>query len=224
MFCFIKRVIRKLYYLPKALIGNLIFGANKVLNDGERFDPFLSSFQYADKCHLPRYEFAKTLIGSSDEVVDIACGTGYGSRMLAPVAKKVTGVDISPEAIAYANEKCDQNNLFYVESDFFKNTVMADVAVSFETIEHLKVDDFPSILHALTSFARRRVVGSIPYMEKEGSNPHHFFFNLNEQDVQVLKEYGDITFYYQTADGNIISEKPDSGIQNLIIVLEKKQA
>ncbi len=56
--------------------------------------------------HLERYEFAATEAGSGP-LLDIACGVGYGTRLLAerrPDLRDLTGVDISPQAIRYARE------------------------------------------------------------------------------------------------------------------------
>lgn len=49
--------------------------------------------------HLERYSFASKYV-SGKGVLDIACGTGYGTEMLKKAgAECVTGVDISREAI-----------------------------------------------------------------------------------------------------------------------------
>ena len=52
--------------------------------------------------HLARYRFAARRVAGL-RTVDVACGTGYGARMLAAGgAAPVIGVDLSPEAIGYA--------------------------------------------------------------------------------------------------------------------------
>ena len=38
------------------------------------------------------------------EVIDVACGCGHGSKMIAQKANKVYGYDISPEAIKFAKK------------------------------------------------------------------------------------------------------------------------
>lgn len=90
--------------------------------------------------HLARYEFAKQYT-QSKIVLDIACGDGYGSSLLAETATKVTGVDISEETINQARKKYTNVNLNFAASDalrFFENSSeLFDVIVSFETIEHI---------------------------------------------------------------------------------------
>ena len=52
--------------------------------------------------HLARYDFACKFVNRK-KVLDIACGMGYGSKMLSKAgALCVDGVDISEEAIEYA--------------------------------------------------------------------------------------------------------------------------
>lgn len=216
----IKRIIRKLYYMPKGLIGNLFFKSDKVLNYGERFDPFLSSFTHQDMCHLPRYEFAAEHLSESDDVLDIACGTGYGTAILSKVSSKAIGVDRSEDAITYAIKKVDRPNVSYISSDFFANTVCADTVVSFETIEHIKTQNIDDVLEKLLSFSKNKIIGSIPYRESSGNNPHHYFFNLDEDSLNFLKAHGEVQFFYQTPSGRI-SDQIEGIAQNLIFIFTR---
>jgi SAM-dependent methyltransferase len=91
--------------------------------------------------HQARYLFA-TRFTRGREVLDLACGSGYGSALIARYgARSVTGVDISPAAIDEARSRYDVPNVRFVEGDALAARVDGpfDVAVSFETIEH--VDD-----------------------------------------------------------------------------------
>ncbi len=90
--------------------------------------------------HLHRYAVAIELC--KDKIVlDIASGEGYGSNLLAGVASKVVGVDISAKTIKAAKEKyaSKRNNLEFMEGraeNIPTDKKMFDVVVSFETIEH----------------------------------------------------------------------------------------
>ena len=66
---------------------------------GERFVPGVPGEIWYEHWH--RYHFAVPLVRDA-RVLDVACGSGYGSALLARRAHKVTGVDISPDAIAHA--------------------------------------------------------------------------------------------------------------------------
>ena len=86
--------------------------------------------------HLERYEWAASLVRGA--VLDVACGTGYGARILARRAA-VSGVDRDPQAVGTTASR--------VEGDFLVSELPIipfpdetfDFVVSFETIEH--VDD-----------------------------------------------------------------------------------
>lgn len=66
--------------------------------------------------HLHRYLLARELVQGKD-ILDIACGEGYGSRLLAEVAKSVIGMDISQEAVAHARTCYLADNLHFAQGD-----------------------------------------------------------------------------------------------------------
>jgi SAM-dependent methyltransferase len=78
--------------------------------------------------HLARYRFAKER--SRGRILDVACGTGYGTAMLGAV-----GVDLSLEALRYAR----RHPARYVAADAARLPFgrVFDTVVSFETIEHV---------------------------------------------------------------------------------------
>ena len=54
--------------------------------------------------HIARYSFAKKFVQNSN-VLDVACGVGYGSVLLLEGgAKSYTGVDINESSIVYAKK------------------------------------------------------------------------------------------------------------------------
>jgi GT2 family glycosyltransferase/SAM-dependent methyltransferase len=111
-------------------------GYNELAWTGERYVPPVSGNIALE--HLHRYAFARELAGGKD-VLDIACGEGYGSALLAQVARHVIGVDISGETLDHAAAKYGRDNL-----EFRLGSCAAipladrsvDLVVSFETIEH----------------------------------------------------------------------------------------
>ncbi|MBC7875261.1 MAG: class I SAM-dependent methyltransferase [Ferruginibacter sp.] len=89
--------------------------------------------------HLHRYAITMEL-AAGKKVLDIACGEGYGSALLAKNALQVTGVDIEAGIISMAKDKYPQENLQFLTGSV-ENIPSADqqfeVVVSFETLEHI---------------------------------------------------------------------------------------
>lgn len=89
--------------------------------------------------HLIRYAMAMNYCGNM-EILDVACGTGYGTKILNSVGK-AWGGDNDLESIKYAQETYGLENLQVI--DLETQTILSvfnqkfDVIVSFETIEHL---------------------------------------------------------------------------------------
>ena len=110
----------------------------------ERLDPLFTATgsdydREALRLHLERYEFAATLVADR-RVVDCACGTGYGSEILARAgAAVVIGVDIDAAAVAFACENHVHERVSYQVADASGYTppFRPEVWVSLETIEHL---------------------------------------------------------------------------------------
>ena len=100
--------------------------------------------------HEKAYEFARQYCEGKD-VLDFGCGSGYGTAILANVAKSVVGVDTSPIAVQYCLDHWNIGNMIFekIERDytlrFDDNTF--DVIVSFQVIEH--IPDVPRYLSLL---------------------------------------------------------------------------
>jgi SAM-dependent methyltransferase len=95
--------------------------------------------------HYHRYLFARALVPGLD-VLDVASGEGYGSALLAQVARSVVGVEYSEPTVQGAVANFVRANLRYLRADA-RALPMADACVdavvSFETIEHFgRQDDF----------------------------------------------------------------------------------
>ena len=105
---------------------------------GERFVPGVKGEIWVEHWH--RYHFASRWCAGK-RVLDVACGEGYGTALLARRAAHVTGVDISAEAIAHARGRyASLANVEFTEGSCTAlplDDASVDVAVSLETIEHI---------------------------------------------------------------------------------------
>jgi GT2 family glycosyltransferase/glycosyltransferase involved in cell wall biosynthesis/SAM-dependent methyltransferase len=89
--------------------------------------------------HLHRYCLARDLCEGRD-VLDIASGEGYGSALLAGVARRVVGVEIDAGTVVHAQQNYQRDNLRFLQGDALAVPLAdasVDVAVSFETLEHV---------------------------------------------------------------------------------------
>ena len=94
--------------------------------------------------HLERYRWAAKFVAGK-RVLDVACGTGYGTALLANAgAAQVDGFDCSPEAVAFAKQTWALPNISFGAAITDRLPVpdgSYDCYVSFETIEHVEDDD-----------------------------------------------------------------------------------
>jgi SAM-dependent methyltransferase len=126
--------------------------------------------------HLMRYRFAFEHLRPG-RVLDIACGVGYGTRLLssATVIQSATGVDISEDAIEYARSHYGHAGIEFVTADAleFTDACGFENIVSLETIEH--VPDPVALLAHLTSLLKPGgiLIGSVPITPSVDANPHH---------------------------------------------------
>lgn len=145
--------------------------------------------------HVARYEFvAKTILPRS-RVIDFACGIGYGCKILADAGHEAYGFDIEPEALDYGREHyATAQPLTVMDGSRPGNLGEYDVAVSFETIEHI-ADPRP-LLRALRR-AAPGLIASVPNEEAMPWSPapgvvtaYHFRHYTPAQFVQLLAECG----------------------------------
>jgi SAM-dependent methyltransferase len=109
---------------------------------GERFVPGTRGEIWVEHWH--RYHFAARW-AAGKRVLDVACGEGYGSALLARHASHATGIDISPQAVAHARKAyAALGNAEFVCAPCTRLPLAdasIDLAVSFETIEHITEQD-----------------------------------------------------------------------------------
>ena len=66
--------------------------------------------------HLSRYLFARPLVEGRC-ALDVGCGTGYGTAVLAQTARKVFALDVSAESVAFARTRYPVSNAEFLVGD-----------------------------------------------------------------------------------------------------------
>jgi 2-polyprenyl-3-methyl-5-hydroxy-6-metoxy-1,4-benzoquinol methylase len=115
---------------------------------GERTLPDVPEENYWFRRHLAVYEWIAVRVGGQ-RVVDMACGEGYGSDVLAASAASVVGVDANPEAHEHARLRYVRDNLRYERALVEGFAEPCDAVVFLQTIEH--VQDAGAILEHFKS-------------------------------------------------------------------------
>jgi SAM-dependent methyltransferase len=104
---------------------------------GERTMPDVPAENYWYRRHLAVYEWIAARCAGLD-VVDMACGEGYGTAVLGRRARNVTGVDANPEAHEHARLKYSRPGVRFVRDLVERHTEECDAVVFLQTIEHVE--------------------------------------------------------------------------------------
>ena len=126
--------------------------------------------------HIYRYRFAKNFVNNKN-VLDIACGEGYGSAgLLLSGAKKIVGVDIDKSTCSHAARRYQLNIINGDATNIPIQSKSFDIVISFETIEHL--NNPSTFLSECSRLLKPQGILIISTPNKElydvyGDNPYH---------------------------------------------------
>ena len=189
---------------------------------GERLETYITNEIMVE--HIHRYAIACELV-QNKKVLDIACGEGYGSYLMANDAFSVTGIDINSIVIEKAREKYKKSNLQFLQGAAEKIPVedhVFDIVVSFETIEHL--ENHQLIFNEIKRVLKPEgvLIISTPnklfYSDKNGYvNPYHKKeLYLNEFKDLLSKSFINYRVYSQTyINGSLIREIDSESIKDV---------
>lgn len=164
---------------------------------GERLIPDIKECvnkKFLFREHVERYLFASKFL-ENKIVLDIACGTGYGTNIMFKNGKPkfMIGVDKSAQAIEYAlNHYTDKNIEFKkieapilnLEEEYF------DCIVSFETLEH--VADQKKMIEELHRVLKKDGILIVSTPNKEVTvwdNPFHVKELTRNELTELLKSH-----------------------------------
>lgn len=113
---------------------------------GERTLPDVPEENYWYRRHLVVYEWIASRVAARGDaprakVVDLACGEGYGTAVLAREASEAVGVDANPEAFEHARLRYTDERTRFVRTLVETFDERCDVLVFLQTIEHVRDPD-----------------------------------------------------------------------------------
>jgi 2-polyprenyl-3-methyl-5-hydroxy-6-metoxy-1,4-benzoquinol methylase len=158
--------------------------------------------------HQARYSFVTEAVADKD-VLDVACGSGYGSYGMFALgrARSVMGADLDADAVRYARAryaetiKASAGRLRYVCTDACApwTDETFDVITSFETIEHVPapdalLDNLGRMLRSDGTFYVSSPIRESGTLKDRPLNPFHIREWSLDEFVALLREY------YETVD------------------------
>ena len=143
--------------------------------------------------HIMRYVNAAAYLKPDDVVLDAACGTGYGTRILAAKCSKVNGADLNEAALAYARQEMPANVQF-LQADLLRTNFDITTIVSIETLEHFDCVEGIVLVRNFHDWLRPQgtLILSTPYCSKSGPskfNPYHYC-EYSLTDLEILLANG----------------------------------
>ena len=143
--------------------------------------------------HIARYRFANRQLQGlgtdSPRVIDIACGVGYGSWMMASANMRVLAIDSFLPAIEYAKQHWNDRRITYLCASAQEVVLPGeyDAAVCFETIEHLPDGDALVLLKKLRR-STRVLLASVPNEDElpYGCGFDYHFRHYTRQQFEAL--------------------------------------
>lgn len=156
--------------------------------------------------HRRRYEFALQYV-EGKRVLDLGCGEGYGTAMLAARAANVIGVDVSEETIAHASAKYGLANVEFrclPAENLSLPDESVEVVVCFEVIEHVK--EHVPVMGEMRRVLKREGILIVSTPNKNVSSPHspvplnefHFHeFTVAEARKLFRRYFAEVEFFSQ---------------------------
>ncbi|ADU29812.1 class I SAM-dependent methyltransferase [Evansella cellulosilytica] len=157
--------------------------------------------------HIARYYFAMPFVHG--RVLDIACGSGYGSKMLAKARKKhiseIIGADINEETVHYGQKYYYHPLVSYKVADALNPNICDllgtfNTIVSFETIEH--VQDDKAFMQQMLKLLKPggTLILSTPFGQGRGkktNEPFHYHQLTVEEFKELFAPFHSVEYYFQ---------------------------
>lgn len=156
------------------------------------------------------YETAREYVGETDDMVifDLYSGTGTIAQMLAPVAKKVVGVEIVEEAVEAARENAKLNgleNCEFLAGDVLKVVDELGDKPDFIVLDPPRDGIHPKAIQKIIDFGVKKMV----YISCKPTSL--------SRDLEVFREAG-----YEVERGGCVDMFPSTSHVETIVLIQRK--
>lgn len=137
--------------------------------------------------HLRRYGSIRRFCFG--DVLDFACGCGYGSFMIAgnPDVERVMAIDRDKDAILWAKKNFSHKKISYGTNDIRALKQKFDTLICLETVEHIK--EKKTIPDLVRRCSIDNIIISFPDKKTTHYNPHHFHDFVKQDIVDMFPEH-----------------------------------
>jgi SAM-dependent methyltransferase len=195
--------------LYKELIGEMY---NKYPN-GINLPPEYANFIHENLIHflirLSRYKFVARQLKSSDDVLEIGCGSGLGSIFLSQYCSSVIAIDTKGSEIKEAIAMNKRDNLKFEQRDLFEfsDKKKYNVIVAMDVIEHLEEEDAKKMLNKMTSLLKEDGILAIgtpskysyPYQGELSKASHVKCYDKDEL-IKLVEQFCCRTLFFSMND------------------------
>jgi len=167
----------------------------RIYLDKEEFMEFENQIRLNE--HLRRYAAVRRFCYGN--VLDFACGCGYGSYLVAvnPDVTKVTGVDLDADAVDWAKKEFSSDKIEFISTDVNAVAEKFDTLVCLETIEHL--EDLSLVVNLTDRCAIDQLIISFPDKKSTHFNKFHHHDFVIQDILDLFPKY--INYYkFRTGD------------------------
>lgn len=208
-------IYRQLPQYDRAYLLKVRDTANAIFSD-DRMHVDASQASKVSNPLFESYEFAAGKFGPQDRVLDIACGDGYGCRIMAEAGTgQLLGIDINVTLIAANSAANSRDNIRYAVDNAFALSLgdgSVTGATAMELIEHIPLDKVDTFVREV-----RRVVapggyficstpqnsfGEIPVV------PHHVReYSAAELKAILSRHFSKVKIYSSKSGGHLTEEE-----------------
>ena len=187
---------------PRVFQQNQPDGVPPLELTGERTLPDVPLENYWYQRHLVVYKWIAAQV-AGQRVVDMACGEGYGSDVLARTAASVVGVDANPDAHAHASAKYGGERVRFERTLIDTFDEPCDAVVFLQTIEHVTnpgeiLEHFRSIAgeNGVAFVSTPNVLTLAPEGAERSGNPWHVHeYRASEFRELCAAHYGSVELF-----------------------------